>query len=221
MTSIPGAAVDPLRVLIVSDDPLVREGLSALVAREASLIEAGQCTSEAAHRAAQSARANVLLWDVGESGGGSMSEEIRLPPVLALVSGAPQASEMLALGARGCVSRDTESGRLAAALRAVVSGLRVLDESLAGTLLHLSPFDADAAVEPLTPREQEVLGLLSLGLTNKAIAGRLAISEHTAKFHVNALIAKLGVEDPHGSRRQGGPARPRRPLRIPAPRLIG
>jgi DNA-binding CsgD family transcriptional regulator len=46
----------------------------------------------------------------------------------------------------------------------------------------------------LTPREREVLALLAEGLSNKAIADRLAISEHTAKFHVNAVLAKLGVQ---------------------------
>jgi DNA-binding NarL/FixJ family response regulator len=193
VTSSSGAAGEPLRVLIVSDDPLVREGLSALLAREGGLTEAGQSAIEAAHRAAQTARADVLLWDAGEGGARPLLEEVSLPPVLGLVSGPPQASEMLAGGALGCVSRDTGSGRLAAALQAVASGLHVLDETLAGSLLRSSIGDADS-VEPLTPREQEVLGLLSLGLTNKAIASRLAISEHTAKFHVHAVIGKLGVE---------------------------
>jgi DNA-binding NarL/FixJ family response regulator len=193
VSPLPGAAAEPLRVLIVSDDPLAREGLSALLAREGGLAEAGQCPTEAAHRIARTAAADVLLWDVG-GGGRGIPDGTGLPPVLALVSEPLQASETLAGGALGCVSRGTGSGRLAAALQAVASGLHVLDEPLAGALLRPSPFDADAAVEPLTPREQEVLGLLSLGLTNKAIAGRLAISEHTAKFHVNAVIGKLGVE---------------------------
>ena len=52
---------------------------------------------------------------------------------------------------------------------------------------------ADALVEPLTPREAEVLQLLAEGLTNRRIAERLGISEHTAKFHVNAILGKLGA----------------------------
>jgi len=52
----------------------------------------------------------------------------------------------------------------------------------------------DALVEPLTARERQVLGLLAEGLTNKAIAERLGISDHTVKFHVNAVLGKLGVE---------------------------
>ncbi|HZY06001.1 MAG TPA: response regulator transcription factor, partial [Anaeromyxobacteraceae bacterium] len=53
---------------------------------------------------------------------------------------------------------------------------------------------APALDEPLTPRELEVLGLLAEGLPNKAIAARLGISEHTAKFHVNAILGKVGAE---------------------------
>nr|WP_236673772.1 response regulator transcription factor [Comamonas sp. JC664] len=68
-------------------------------------------------------------------------------------------------------------------------------------LSELRALPRDAALGPptsapdaLTPREREVLGLLAEGLSNKAIADRLAISEHTAKFHVNAVLAKLGVQ---------------------------
>ena len=66
------------------------------------------------------------------------------------------------------------------------------------TLSPLRPTSRAAASptspEALTPREREVLALLAEGLSNKAIADRLAISEHTAKFHVNAVLAKLGVQ---------------------------
>ena len=86
---------------------------------------------------------------------------------------------------------------MAAALRAVAEGLVVLDGALADLLLP--PADDDPAdpapggepLEPLTPREVEVLQLLSEGLSNKLIAGRLGVSEHTAKFHVAAILGKL------------------------------
>jgi two-component system nitrate/nitrite response regulator NarL len=73
----------------------------------------------------------------------------------------------------------------------VARGLAVLDRELARDLVRLP---AAAPREPLTPREREVLALLGEGLANKAIAARLGISEHTAKFHVNAIFGKLGVE---------------------------
>ena len=70
----------------------------------------------------------------------------------------------------------------------------VLDESFATLLLRDAPVPPEELAEPLTPRELEVLQLLSQGLPNKRIAQRLAISEHTVKFHVNAILGKLGVQ---------------------------
>src|SRR5262249_21126846 len=81
---------------------------------------------------------------------------------------------------------------VAAALVAASRGLSVLDAALAEAFLR--PPQGSAQAEPLTPREREVLALLAEGLANKAIAARLGISEHTAKFHVNAILGKLGVD---------------------------
>jgi DNA-binding NarL/FixJ family response regulator len=82
----------------------------------------------------------------------------------------------------------------------VARGLVVLDEGIAAPLLRpqgggaASPAEPDAPVEPLTPREVEVLQLLAEGLSNKLLGSRLGISEHTAKFHVNAILGKLGAQ---------------------------
>src|SRR5262249_58818697 len=110
------------------------------------------------------------------------------------VAGEEQAGAALAAGARGVLLRDTPADRLAAALEAAVRGLVVLDESLAEGWLRRPAAGAAPLVEPLTPRELQVLELLAEGLSNKAIAGRLGISDHTAKFHVNAILGKLGVQ---------------------------
>jgi DNA-binding NarL/FixJ family response regulator len=80
---------------------------------------------------------------------------------------------------------------VAAALAAVARGLTVLDPAVAADWIR-PPEDAPGG--GLTAREAEVLGLLAEGLSNKGIAARLGISEHTAKFHVNAILAKLGAE---------------------------
>jgi two-component system, NarL family, nitrate/nitrite response regulator NarL len=79
-------------------------------------------------------------------------------------------------------------------VRAVAQGLLALDESFATILLRDAPSPPEELAEPLTRRELEVLQLLSQGLPNKRIAQRLGISEHTVKFHVNALLGKLGVQ---------------------------
>jgi two-component system nitrate/nitrite response regulator NarL len=73
-----------------------------------------------------------------------------------------------------------------------VLGLLVVDDAFGEALVRPLPA-ADALVEPLTPRETEVLQLLAEGLTNRRLGERLGISEHTAKFHVNAILGKLGA----------------------------
>jgi two-component system nitrate/nitrite response regulator NarL len=79
-------------------------------------------------------------------------------------------------------------------LRAAAGGLIVLDPALAGAVLSARETSPDRLVEELTPRELEVLQLLAEGLPNKAIGLRLEISEHTVKFHVNAILGKLGAQ---------------------------
>ena len=117
----------------------------------------------------------------------------RTVPTLALVPDADAASEALAAGARATLPRDAPRARLVAALRAAIEGLLVADASFAERLLR-SRRVAEAPVEALTPRELEVMQLLSDGLSNKLIADRLGVSEHTAKFHVNSIMGKLGAQ---------------------------
>ena len=102
-------------------------------------------------------------------------------------------SNALAAGARGVLPRLADAARLTAALHAIAAGLTVLDDALAPAALRARSARPAALVEPLTPRESEVLQLLAEGLSNRTIAARLGISEHTAKFHVNAILGKLGA----------------------------
>jgi DNA-binding NarL/FixJ family response regulator len=183
-----------VRVLVVSDDPLARQGLTQLLAAQPGIEIVGE--RSAADETAED-DADALVWDVGWSGEGL--EPLRRmaaagSPVIAVVADEDQAGEALAAGARGVLLRDTPADRLGAALEAAVRGLVVLDESLAeGWLRRPAPAGASLP-EPLTPRELEVLELLAQGLSNKAIAARLGISDHTAKFHVNAILGKLGAQ---------------------------
>lgn len=114
-------------------------------------------------------------------------------PVLLVLHDPRVAHEALAAGARGIILRDASPRRVHAAVRAVSEGLTVVDEELSGAIAPHPRADAEL-VEPLTHREGEVMQLLADGLTNKEIAGRLGISDHTVKFHVNGILGKLGVE---------------------------
>ena len=99
-------------------------------------------------------------------------------------------------GVRGLLPRDLDSERLDAALQAVRHDLTVIDPMLALELQQIEQAVAagEELLEDLTPRELEVLQLVSEGLSNKGIARSLGISEHTVKFHVNAILGKLGAQ---------------------------
>lgn len=190
----------PLRVLIVADDPINRAGLAALMAEQPECVVAGQVGTDAdMAEALESSQADVMLWDLGWEGEGTLdllaeARELNLP-VTVLLSGPDDAAAAFAMGARGVLLRSTEPRQLAAAMAAVASGLTVVDPLLAGIALAAPGREqpADGLVEDLTPRERDVLQLLADGLPNKAIAERLAISEHTVKFHITAIMGKLSA----------------------------
>jgi two-component system, NarL family, nitrate/nitrite response regulator NarL len=152
-----------LRVAIVAADPVRRMGLAAIV-REAG-FEVGEASGDV----------DVVLAD-GDDGAPAGA------PVLAL--GAVEA------GQAGLLPGDTPPAQIEAAVRAVAAGLivRVREPPRPS-------FDAIGEGEPtlLTPREIEVLAAIGNGSSNKAVARRLGISEHTVKFHVESLFRKLGA----------------------------
>ncbi|MBL8720042.1 MAG: response regulator transcription factor [Myxococcales bacterium] len=169
-----------LRVSIAGTDALARAGLRLALERAGLEVveEAGE----------------VLVWDLGAgTRDDSLSRAFgRSTPVVVLVSSAQPTQDLLAAGARGVLGRDTDGARLAAALTAARAGVTVIDPEFVPSLGRAVP-DATPEGDELTPRELEVLQHLSAGLANKEIAAKLAISDHTVKFHVNAILGKLGA----------------------------
>ncbi len=199
------ASLHDLRLLVIADDPLARAGLAAILAAQPGCQVTGQAASDVDWPAEiEAARPDVIIWDLGwtpDSGIDRLAElRDSLPPVLALL---PEESQAVAntarawrASARGLLLRTADSSTIAAAAQSLARGLVVLDADLA-TVLLMSPSPdpvTDVLIEPLTPREIEVLHLLAEGMTNRAIAQRLEISEHTVKFHVNAILGKLGAQ---------------------------
>jgi DNA-binding NarL/FixJ family response regulator len=139
----------------------------------------------------------VAVWDLGWSGGSDLDEmsDVRDAgvPVVALVPEAARGTEVWAAGARGMVPRSVDAPTLMAALRAVAAGLTVFSSEVVGPQPPVRARPSQELAEDLTPREHEVLQLLAEGLPNKAIARKLGISEHTVKFHINAILGKLGA----------------------------
>jgi two-component system nitrate/nitrite response regulator NarL len=170
----PISASEP-RVCAVARDPLVREGLARLI--EACALSLAPIDA-----------ADVALLDASNAG---QISGIRVPCVV-LASEDARAPELLSAGAAAVLRRDVGPDRLRTALIAVNAGLVVLDAALARTALPDASVEADVG-EELSPRERQVLTLLASGLSNRKIAERLEISEHTAKFHVVSILAKLGA----------------------------
>jgi DNA-binding NarL/FixJ family response regulator len=140
-------------------------------------------------------RPDVVLWDLGWDADELPPDFAEADyPVLALLPHDGVAADAWAAGARGLLLREAGGETLETALQAVTQGLLVLDPLLAETLRPPVPPDERPPAAELTPREQEVLQLLAEGLTNRAIAQALSISEHTVKFHVNAIMTKLNAQ---------------------------
>lgn len=211
-----------LRILILADDSLARAGLAALLAGQPGCIIAGQvASSDDLLEAIQAHRPNLLLWDLGWDPAptlermadpvsslrhsvlpcGQTLEAVR-EPLAVLLADETNVAEAWSTGARVLLRRDVAPERLVAALRAASQGWIILDPSfVAGLVLVQQPPERtewqgvtrSPLIEDLTRREVEVLRLLAEGLPNKTIASRLRISEHTVKFHVNAILGKLGA----------------------------
>jgi two-component system, NarL family, nitrate/nitrite response regulator NarL len=191
---VPSAAPpEILRVLVVAEDPLARAGLAAMLAELPDCRLVGQVAPDAElGPALERLDPDAVVWDAGRTAPPDLADLGEgAPPVLMLSPEGPQAFRRAAGGVRGLLPRDVDAPTLMAALRAVAKGLLVADPAFAK---GASPSSDQAAVtlsEALTPREVEVLQLLASGLPNKIIAGRLGISEHTVRFHLNAIFGKL------------------------------
>lgn len=182
------------RVLIVAPTPALRAGLRALLA-EAN-VEIVGAVGSLADPAGIPAAADVILAadeSVLIDADQTLGEEPRHAALL-LTDDARQADVLrrLPLTAWGILAHDASAAELAAALHAVAQGLIVLAPELAARLNRPAPVEEPSG-EPLTARERDVLELVSQGLSNKQIAQKLQISEHTVKFHLSSLFAKLGV----------------------------
>jgi DNA-binding NarL/FixJ family response regulator len=185
-------------VIVVGDDPLARAGLANLLT-EVDVV-AQIATDDSVLEAFQAYAPDAILWDLGWNMESSKWRE-RLSDlsdsgasVVTLLPENSHAPMALSAGARGLLSRDADPASILAALNAVNHGLMAVDPALGGGLLSNTDETAAFQLEELTKREHEVLELLAEGLSNRSIAYRLEISEHTVKFHVNAILRKMGAQ---------------------------
>jgi len=185
-----------LAAAIIAESALVRSGLSSLLSASPSIRVVSE-TSPADAAQLSTEGVDLVVCDIADEASAEATLERAPPgvPVLALVGDPGRARELVRAGVRGVIDRDVSSERLQAASIAVASGLCTLDERTLERLVSPAPSSAArSSVSRLTPRENEVLELLAEGLSNKVIALRLDISEHTAKFHVNSILEKLEAD---------------------------
>lgn len=193
--------MNPIRLLIICDDPFARAGLTALLMELPACQIIGQLNSADVLSSNQeleleSYAPDVLLWDFGWGAAPYTVPEFQdiLVPVVALLPDESRTAELWAAGVRVLLRRDMDAQKLETAVSAAAKQLILIDPALIGASLPFILTPHESPTEELTPREQEVLHLLAEGLTNKAIARQLSISDHTVKFHVNALMSKLGAQ---------------------------
>lgn len=192
--------VDPLRVLVCGPDLLARVGLAALLTAAPAITVVGQVAPEEMPvEQIKVYQPDAILWDIGWTPQGQLiyladATEAGYPVVVLLPE--PEVARLVRPnGAQGLLLRTSEPPGLAAALQAVAAGLTVFDPAVSAFLFATAGTpDQSYRNEPLTPREQEVLQAMAQGLSNKLIARQLDITEHTVKFHVNAILGKLGAQ---------------------------
>jgi two-component system, NarL family, response regulator DegU len=201
---------------IVDDHELTRQSLQNLLSDEPDIEIVGEAANgRQALSLCSRFRPDLILMDVRMPvmDGLAATKEVkqRFPEIsvmmLTMHENPDYLLEALKAGAAGYILKDAPQEEIIEAVRRVRNGESPLDPELAARLLRRltseremrrgkgGPHEAAYAVEPLTPRELEVLGLMKLGRTNREIAGDLVISLGTAKNHVEHIISKLGVSD--------------------------
>jgi DNA-binding NarL/FixJ family response regulator len=192
-----------LRLFIVADDPLARAGLSALLQDQEEWDIVGQSSDwESLGSEIDRLLPDIIVWDLGwepEEQLANLSEILTDdseggPAIVALLPDQEQVGFLWSAGVRVLLSRDLSTDSLIAAIKAAANNLAVIDPFLLNAFAPAAIVEEPDLAEDLTGREIEVLILVAEGLSNKGIAQRLAISEHTVKFHLNAVMGKLGVQ---------------------------
>ena len=193
-----------IRVLLVDDHQVVREGLRAFLQLQPDVEVVGEAAGgEEAVAAAAAGRPDVVLMDL------VMPEGDGIAAIRSLAAAAPGARVVvlssfadderifaaMQAGAAGYLLKDVDPDALAEAIREANRGRPVLHPDVAARLMRRVADPAGPVTEPLTPREREVLRLVVEGYANKQIARRLLITEKTVKTHVSSILRKLGVPD--------------------------
>lgn len=180
-----------MRIAIVDDHPIVREGLAAALANRADFEIVAEFAS-AEELLSSRVTADVVLLDLelpGMSGVDAVSQVTAPVLVLTAYANDDQIDAVLRAGARGYLLKGAALAEIEHAIRVIARGERYIDPRVSARLVALS------TAPRLSPREREVLKLIATGKSNKEIATDLGVTERTAKFHVTAILTKLNAEN--------------------------
>jgi DNA-binding NarL/FixJ family response regulator len=199
---------DPIRVVLIDDHDLLRRGIKTMLESEGDIQVVGEASDgSGAAKLVEETTADVVLVDVimPKKDGIEATREIKdTHPNVAVVvlSGHDEQRfvfDALKAGASGYLLKTAELDEVVSTVRSVARGEMQLDPQLAARVLDefevYRAADVAEAFQPLTPREQEILQLMSEGLPNKTIASRLSISERTVTTHVANIYSKLHVNN--------------------------
>lgn len=192
---------EKIRILVVDDHPVVRDGLVAMLGTQPDFDVVGESVNgREAVEMVQALQPDVIFLDLEmpELDGVNALQKMRVanPNVRVIVFTAFDTDERILsavqAGAQGYMLKGAPRDEVFQAVRVVHAGGSLLQPIVASKLLR-QVSQADDMAEPLTPRELEVLKLMGQGLQNKEIALQLVISERTVKFHVSSILGKLGA----------------------------
>jgi DNA-binding NarL/FixJ family response regulator len=174
-----------ISVLIAASSPISRAGLKSIVDAIPACAVAGCASPGELVEHALELQPDAILWQISPDEDAAPLRSMQHQNVILLTANA--SLELIRAGARGVLPLDASADQIGIALQAAAAGLGVFSPH------HFDSPAASRTSSALTARETEVLRMIAEGFANKEIAWRLGISEHTVKFHVSALLGKLGA----------------------------
>jgi DNA-binding NarL/FixJ family response regulator len=202
--------VPVIRIVVVDDQPLVRAGISRILATDPELEIVAECDDGSqVVDCVEEHRPDVVLMDIRmkQVDGAEATRRVGAlgdpPPVLILTTFGDDESvaATLSAGAAGFLLKDAPGEEIVRAVRVVAGGGAWLDPSIAGSVIdtfrttYLPRHHAAGRLEQLTEREREVLTLIGRGMSNREIAAELTVTEATVKTHVGNILDKLRLRD--------------------------
>jgi DNA-binding NarL/FixJ family response regulator len=190
---MPAAAVSSLRLLVVDDHPVVRQGIRALLERELDGVEVSTAdTPDLAMSEAGGQSPDVVVIDLRRVSGdvqetiNSLQERLGSPIVVFTADGGPRMlAEALKAGVKGYVRKDSPPEDLIRAIQAARSGEFYVDPALSSSLL------LEEGERTLTARQREILQMLADGMHTEEVAKQLGLSTETVRTHTKRILAKL------------------------------